>query len=119
MCFFLTHIKYIFKQTYKRTLYKLIFSDQGTNNIDSNARANATRRLIEYLHKFATVYPAIYCRKPDVITYRLFSLVDNRIYAAGKRFYASGSRWTYWRNKVQVMFTVFLKGNVNSAFEWG
>ena len=40
--FFLTHIKYIFKQTYKRTLYKLFFSDQGTNNIDSNARANAT-----------------------------------------------------------------------------
>ena len=29
-----------------------------------------------------------------------FHLVDKWIYAAGKRFYAAGSRWTYRNNKV-------------------
>ena len=36
--------------------------------INSNALANATRRLIGYRHKFVTVYPTIYYWKPDVIT---------------------------------------------------
>ena len=35
---------------------------------DSHALANVTRRLIGERHKFGTVYPAIYCRKLDVIT---------------------------------------------------
>ena len=34
----------------------------------SNELANATRRLIGKRHKFATVYPVIYCRKLDVIS---------------------------------------------------
>ena len=29
-----------------------------------------------------------------------FSLADKWTYAAGKRFYAAGSRWTFRRNKV-------------------
>ena len=33
-----------------------------------NALANAKRRLIGQRHKFATVNPAIYCRKLGVIT---------------------------------------------------
>ena len=56
-----------------------VFSSCGVNFIvkvafshfitcHSNALANATRRLIEKLHEFATVYPTIYCRKSNVIT---------------------------------------------------
>ena len=66
-------------------------------------------------HKFATVYPAIYCRKPNVITLRHFSLVDKWIYAAGKQFYAAGSRWTYSCNKVH--FHCLFKAKMLIALE--
>ena len=45
-----------------------LFSCSNELSMNSNALAIATRRLIGYRHKFATVYPEIYCRKPDVIT---------------------------------------------------
>ena len=35
---------------------------------DSNALANIRRRLIGQRQKFATVYSAIYCWKPDVMS---------------------------------------------------
>ena len=44
-------------------------------------------------------------------------LVDKWIYAAGKRFYAAGVTGRLGITK--YIFTVFLKGNVNSALEWG
>ena len=36
------------------------------HKINSNALVNITRRLIGSRQEFATVYPAIYRRKPDV-----------------------------------------------------
>ena len=59
-------------------------------------------------HKFATVYPAMYCRTPNTITLRHFSMVDKWIYAARKRYYAAGIAGCIGAKK--YIFTVFLKG---------
>ena len=68
---------------------------------------------IQYMrYKFATVYPAIYCRKLEVIAQRgFFSLAETSFYSAGKWFYAAGSRWTCAQNT--AFFTVFIEGKMS------
>ena len=38
------------------------------------------------------------------------------IYAAGKRFYSAGSRWTH---RLTIFHCLFEGKNVNSTLEWG
>ena len=55
----------------------------AVTNQYSNALTNLTRCLIGYRQTFATVYLAIYCRKPNVILNRRFRWADVSFYVAG------------------------------------
>ena len=84
---------------------------------NSNALANATRRLIGSRHKFATVYPAIYCRNPTSLRNVAFHWLSSEYMQLASGFMQLASLDVYAQ---QSTFSLsFWRENVNSALEWG
>ena len=52
----------------KMTLFILLYANDAVIFAKSAESLQIVAVLLYIVHKFATIYPATYCRKPDVIT---------------------------------------------------